>query len=234
MRKDLQMTIKYHHDLEQGTDLWHDVRRGILTGSNISDMLTPKLKQADNEKTKTIIYQAVIDRVHNWNEDPFYSFAMQRGHVEEIYAKDMYSKHYAQVKDCGFIENDNLGFRIGCSPDGLVGNDGGVECKSRNQAIQAKVIINNAIPEDDMLQVQMSLFVSGRDWWDYISYSNGLPMFVKRAEPIKEYFDAIKIAANAFEEKVNQHIEIYKANIENLYCAVRRDFDTGEAIKPSL
>ena len=135
------MTIKYHHDLIQNSDDWFKLRTGVVTASQTKLVLTPKLKISNNEKTRSHNYEIVAQRAMDHIEETYQSWDMQRGNVEEIYAIDLYSKHYDQVKPCGFITNDKLGFIIGMSPDGLVGEDGGVEVKSRCQKLQAQVII---------------------------------------------------------------------------------------------
>jgi len=70
--------------------------------------------------------------------------------------------------------------------DGLVGKDGLIEIKSRIQKHQIKTIIDDEVPLEYMLQIQTGLIVSERKWCDFISYSNGMPMFVKRVYPIVE------------------------------------------------
>ncbi len=227
------MTVEYHHDLIQNSDDWFQLRTGVITASQTKLILSPKLKVSSNDKERSYGYEIVAQRVMDHIEETYQTWAMQRGHVEEIYAKDLYSKHYAQVKDCGFITNDKLGFLMGCSPDGLVGTDGGVECKSRNQKIQTQVIIKDEIPELDMLQVQSHLFISERKWWDYISYSNGMPMYVKRATPDAKYFEAIEQAARQFEQKAQENLALYEKNSADLVPTERRDHETGEVMKPS-
>jgi len=228
------MTIEYHWDLIQKSDEWFKLKTGVVTASQTKLVLTPKLKSCNTDKkTSGYSYEIVAQRAMNHIEDTYQSWDMQRGNVEEIYAKDLYSKHKEQVRDCGFITNDKLGFIIGCSPDGLIGEDGGVEVKSRCQKLQVQVIIEDKIPDLDMLQVQTLLFVSEREWCDYISYSNGMPMYVKRAHPDMEYFTAIRKAFVEFEEKAQENMALYEKNIQGLIITERRDHETGEVIKPS-
>ena len=73
----------------------------------------------------------------------------------------------------------------------MVGDDGLIECKSRRQRFQIQTIADDEVPADYMIQLQTGLLVSERKWIDFISYSGGLPMFVKRVEPIPEYQEAI-------------------------------------------
>lgn len=230
------MTIKFYHDLQQGSQEWFDVRTGIITASQVKLILSKKLAKVNNEKSRAHVHEIAAQRAMENIEETFDTWAMQRGKIEEIYAKDLYSKNYAQVKDCGFITNDKLGFLMGCSPDALViGKKEGLEVKSRNQKLQMKVISEDEVPEDDMLQVQSSLYVSEFDVWNYISYSNGMPMYVKRVLPDPIYFKAIEETALDFEAKTKKTLADYNENVEKLRLihTERKDHETGLVIKPS-
>ena len=121
------MTIIYHNDIIQNEPEWYELRRGILTASKMKTLVTPTFKIADNASTKQLAFEMAAQRETKNTEETFQSYDMARGHIEEIYAKDLYSEHYAKITDCGFITNDMLGFPIGMSPDGLVGDVGGVK-----------------------------------------------------------------------------------------------------------
>jgi predicted phage-related endonuclease len=217
--------IEYHYDVEQGSDEWHDLRCGILTASEVKLILTPTLKVANNDKTRQHVYEIAAQRVTKYTEPQYISDDMLRGMSDEILAVDLYSSKYHEVKPCGFITNSNYGFVFGYSPDGLVGEDGLIEIKSRSQKYQMQTISNNQVPDDYMLQIQTGLFLTQRKWLDFISYCGGMPMFVKRVFPQQEYFDAIQSASEGFEEKVNEVIKAYNKNSVDLHHTEREDKD---------
>ncbi len=227
------MTIKYHTNVIQGTEEWHDLRNGIITASQVKTLLTPKLKIAANDKTRASGYEMIAQRATNHTEEIYQTWAMQRGHVEEIYAKDLYAKHKAPIKECGFITNDDYHFTLGFSPDGLIGDDGLIECKSRGQRFQAETIIKNEVPSEYMLQIQTGLLVTKRKWCDFISYSNGMPMFIKRVEPDHATFEMIVEACRQFELMAEENMKKYVENSADLIKTERRDHETGEVMKPS-
>jgi hypothetical protein len=227
------MTVNYMMDLMQGGDEWRQIRIGMLTASQIKLILTPTLKIANNDKTRAHLYEIVAQRAVNYIEPQYESWDMQRGTIEECYAKDLYSAKINQIKDCGFITNDKLGFALGFSPDGLIGDDGLIEAKSRNQKYQIQTIIEDKVPEDYILQIQTGLMVSERKWCDFISYSNGLPMFVQRVYPDQVIIDAISEAAVDFEEKVCALLKKYNANAAKFHKAERRDPEDGTLMKSS-
>jgi hypothetical protein len=210
------MAIKYFYDIVQGDNAWFEKRLGLVTASKINTILTPTGKPAKGEKVKMYAYEIASER-ETWRMEPqFVSFDMERGHIQEDLARQVYNESYAEVKLCGFIVNDNFGFKIGASPDGLVGVDGGIEIKSRLSKFQIQTVTEDIIPQEYMNQIQACMLVSGRKWWDYVQYSNGMPMYVKRVLPDHELQDAIVGAVTEFEQMVKEIRAVYNKNCEKL------------------
>jgi len=207
--------ITYHHEIYQGSDEWLELRRGILTASNMSLILTPTLKIAANDKSRSHLYELLAQRVSGYVEPSYISDDMLRGQDDEAEARDIYSKHFAEVDQVGFVTNDEWGFTLGYSPDGLVGDDGLIEIKSRRQKFQVCTIIDGAIPDEHTIQIQTGLLVSGREWCDFVSYSGGLPMAVVRAFPDETIQAAIIEAATAFEARLAEKLAAYQTAIKN-------------------
>ena len=210
------MAITYHTHLVQGDDEWLAARCGILTASEMKLIVTPTLKPAKNDKERSHLYELTAQRITKYVEPHYVSDDMVRGMEDEITARNLYSKYYASTTDCGFVTNDIWGFTLGYSPDALVGDNGLIECKSRRQKYQVETIIANAIPVDYMVQVQTGLLVTGRKWLDFVSYSAGLPMFVKRVYPDPVYQKAIVEAAAEFHARMVENMALYNAHSEGL------------------
>jgi len=219
MREDSNMTITYHHELVQGTDEWMAARCGLITASEMKHIITPTLKIANNDKTRAHVYELLAQRLTQYVEPSYISDDMLRGWDDEIKARDLYSRTYAQATECGFITNDRFGFVIGCSPDALVGDDGMLEIKSRRQKYQIETIIENVstetAPIDYMLQIQTHLLVSERAWCDFVSYSGGLHMCVIRVFPDPKIQTAIVEAAMAFEATIAEKRAVYDRVIQS-------------------
>lgn len=215
------MTIKYHKEVEQGSDEWFAMRCGILTASEVKLIITPTLKVANNDKTRSHVYEIASQRITEYVEPTYVSDDMLRGHDEEILAREKYREEFAEgeVSEVGFITNDHIltGTTIGYSPDGIVGDDGLIECKSRKQKYQLETILSKGMPDNSsincMLQIQTGLLVSERKWCDFISYSGGMPMFVHRVYPDKAVQAAIYEAAFIFEQKVREKISEYNNSL---------------------
>lgn len=216
------MTITYHPDLIQGSDEWIAERCGMLTAGSMDLILTPTLKMASNDKERSHLYELLAQRVTKYVEPSYIGDDMLRGLNEEVDARILYSEKYAMVTECGLVTNDALGFMIGFSPDGLVGDDGLIECKSRKQKYQAQTIIEGVVPNDFMLQIQTGLLVTERKWCDFVSYCGGMPMFVKRAYPDAIMQQAIVNAAMAFEERMTDKMQAYTLATAKLHATERK------------
>jgi hypothetical protein len=206
------MTLTVMPDLIQGTDEWHDQRRGMVTASVVDQLITTKtIQPANNDHSRSLVAQLVAERITGWTDPTYLGDDMLRGIEDEPRAIDVYSEHYAPVTTAGFMVRDDWGFPIGYSPDGLVGDDGLVEVKSRRPKKHLQTIIADEVPAENMAQLQCGLLVSGRQWIDYVSFCGGMPLYVKRTFPDPRWHDAIVAAARALEETAAAIVEKYQA-----------------------
>lgn len=210
------MTLRIH-DVEQRSEEWFALRRGIVTASSVGQLITPStLKPADNDKSRGLIAQLVAERITGWTEPTYQSADMLRGELDEPIARAVYAEHYAPVTECGFMVLESGGYRIGFSPDGLVGDSGLIEIKSRSPKAQVALIVNGEVPAEHMAQCQCGLWVSGREWIDYVSFSGGLPLWVKRVDGDPRWFDAIDETVQRFEATAAEQIDAYRAAVVGL------------------
>jgi len=207
------MTITMHEEVIQGSDEWLALRRGILTASEMKLIITPTLKIANNDKSRSHLYELLSQRISGYVEPGYVSDDMLRGYDDEDRARQAYTKHYAPARQVGFVTNDEWGFVLGYSPDALVGDDGQIECKSRRQKFQIETIIADEVPADYMIQLQTGLLVTGRKWCDFISYCGGLPMFTKRVLPDGKIQAAILDAAAAFYDELFDKYYAYNSRL---------------------
>ena len=210
------MSIKIYKELEQGSDEWLQARAGIVTASVVGQLVTPTLKTANNDTsrglTNTLVAERITGRVVQVNP----SQAMQRGTLDEPYGRAKYAEHYAPVDEVGFIVRDFGKFKLGYSPDGLVGDDGLIEIKSRDPKKHIATILADEVPAENMAQCQTGLLVTGRAWIDYTSYAGGMPLWTKRVYPDDRWFRAIKEAVNVFEANAADITNRYLAAVEGL------------------
>lgn len=209
------MTLHIYNDLEQGSDEWLKARCGLVTASTIGQLITPKtVRPANNDYSRALALTLIAERITGHVEPIHVTADMERGTLSEPYARDLYGEHYASVTEVGFMVRDFGAYRIGYSPDGLVGDDGLIEIKSRKQKIQLKTILEDAVPLENMAQIQCGLLVSGRSWLDYVSYCGGMPLFTKRVVPDPAWQRAIVDAVLAFEDNAALMIANYNEAVE--------------------
>ncbi len=202
----MAVTITFHRDLLQGSDEWLAARCGLLTASEIGAIVTPGFKPANNAASRAHLFDLVAQRITRHVDPRFITDDMLRGINDEGDARDLYARHRAPVQECGFITRAfDLGgvrFTLGYSPDGLVGDDGLIEIKSRRPKFQIETILNGEMPADFAVQVQAGMLIADREWCDFISYSGGLPLFVDRVERDPRCSAAILEACAAAEDRM--------------------------------
>ena len=139
---------------------------------------------------------------------------MGRGKEQEPDARRAYEVRTGNIVDLvGFINHPRL--LTGCSPDGLVDDDGGTEIKSVIPSVQIATIMDGGYPSEHVPQVQGCLWNTGRKWWDFISYSpdmlEHLQLYVYRVPPDPEYIERLSIEVSKFLREVD---ELYNTLME--------------------
>jgi hypothetical protein len=216
------VTLTIHTDLVQRSDEWYAARLGIVTASAVGKLVTPKtVRPASNPDSRKLTLALAAERITGWSEPSFTNDDMWRGIEDEPIAREKYATHYAPVIEAGFMTEDKWGFKLGYSPDGLVGDDGLIEVKSRRPKAHLETILADAPPLENMAQLQYALLVSGREWLDYISYCGGMPLWVKRVVPEQKWFDAIIEATTIFEASIDEMLRVYNASVIGLHPTER-------------
>ena len=186
--------------------------------------LPPAYRPATGETAKAFTALLVAERINGWSEPVRITDDMLRGVMDEPVAREVYAKHHGvDMQEVGLIVRDDWGFPIGYSPDGLVGDDGLIEIKSRRSRIQLATILADEVPAENMAQIQTGLLVTGRSWCDYVSYCGGMPLYVKRVYPDAEWHAAIVAAVRAFEESAAEMAATYTERTAGLPTTERVD-----------
>ena len=178
--------------------------------------LPPVYSVADNDGSRGLTATLVAERITGYVEPTFINSDMWRGIEDEPRALEVYGGHYEAVETCGFMVLETPTYKLGYSPDGLVGEDGLVEVKSRRQKKHLQTVLADEVPAENMAQLQTGLFVTGRKWIDYISYSGGMALWRKRVTPDDRWFAAIEQAVDKFEETAAAMIATYTHRTEDL------------------
>lgn len=182
-------------DVVQGTPEWNAARCGIPTSSSFDKLIT--IKGVPSKQKEKYLYTVAGEKVSGIKVETYQSFAMQQGVIKEEEARNYYKMLYdTEVQKVGFCLSDDGSY--GCSPDGLVGKDGGLEIKCPEIHTHVGYMIKGNLLDDYFQQAQGSLFVTGRKWWDIMSYFAGLRPVIIRVLPDKEFHRALEIELTNF------------------------------------
>lgn len=218
------MTLQVFSDLPQGSDAWLQARAGLVTASTVGQLITTRtLKAAANDTSRGLTATLVAERITGHVEMVQATGSMLRGQLDEPYARDYYSEHHAPVSEADFMVRQFDGYKIGYSPDGLVGDNGLIEIKSRAQKKHLATILADEVPTENMAQCQAGLLVSDREWIDYVSFCSGMPLWTKRVYQSAAWFRAIHEAAAQFETNAAAMTDTYLTAVEGLPATERLD-----------
>ncbi len=205
------------HECEQGSSEWFELRKGRPTASEFGRILTPKTLESGGAGSQSYINQlvgAMLSLIPEEGIENATSRSIRWGQQTEAEARSYYClDRGVDVKQVGFITTDDG--RFGCSPDGLVGEDddvdgcGGLELKCPQPATQVGRLLKGTLPDDYKGQVHGALIVTGRSWWDFLSYSPGLPPFLVRTFP-DDYTEKLKAALEEFWQRLVKTLDRIK------------------------
>lgn len=223
------MSLRILSDMVQRSDEWYAARCGIVTASAVGRLITPKtIKVASNDDSRGLADLLAAERVTGYVEETWTSSDMWRGIEAEPYARDLYSEHHAPADECGFMVREFDGFRIGYSPDGLVGDDGLIEIKAPRQKTHLATVVADTVPLHYMAQCQAALLVSDREWIDFVSYCGGMPLWVKRVTPDHRWRGAILQAVEQAEKAITETVAKWEQAVVGLPATKRIDFNDVE------
>ena len=192
--------------LEQGTPEWHAARLGIVTMSELKTLLV-KGKGPGGFGTGAISYmhQLIGERITGEPSDAFQGNAhTQRGHELEPVARELYQEASGlpRLEQVGIILNHGVGY----SPDCLVDSQGLAEIKTKLPKYQIELLLEGELPQEHVAQCQGGLWVSEREWIDFVSYWPGMPLFVKRAYRDEALIRTIAKRVEAFYEEMERRM----------------------------
>lgn len=161
----------------QGTYEWHTLRSGRFTATDASEIKTAK------KGLETCALEKATFRITQIPPDFVSTPAMERGKILEPRARNAYRMATGQeVQEVGFCVYDDF---VGCSPDGLVGDDGLIEIKCKTDKNHLFAVINNWIDPDHYAQMQFQMLVTGRKWCDYVLFNDNFaehPLYIQTVQ----------------------------------------------------
>jgi hypothetical protein len=179
----------YHWDIIQQTDEWHKVKELKMSASHATAI--GNCGKGLETYIRQLVRDTIVKRVNYTNKD------MERGNELEPIARLTYEFEYnCIVKQIGFITYSDF---VGISPDGLIdnfafiGDDGGLELKARNDDIHFGLLLGDPVDSSAIWQMNMSMLVTGRKWWDFGSYNPNFKqsLYIRRFYPDQTKFNSL-------------------------------------------
>jgi len=197
--------------LDQGTPEWHAARLGIITMSELKTLLVKgKGPGGFGAGALSYMHQLIGERITGEQSDAFQGNAhTQRGHELEPVARELYQEATGlpRLEQVGIILNHGVGY----SPDCLVDSNGLVEIKTKLPKYQIELLLADELPQGHVAQCQGGLWVSEREWIDFVSYWPGMPLFVKRAYRDEAMIRTIAERVEAFYEELERRMVLVMA-----------------------
>lgn len=170
-------------EIIQGSDEWKALRLGKVTASRVADVVG-RTKTGYGAGRANYMAQLIAERLTNTVAEAYTNAAMIHGTETEPEARSAYEFYQGvSVKEVAFVPHPAID-QAGCSPDGLVGDDGLVEIKCPNTATHLDTLLGHAVPSKYETQMQFQMACTGRQWCDFVSFDPRMPenmrLFIKR------------------------------------------------------
>jgi hypothetical protein len=187
-------------DVEQGEAEWFQCRLGIPTASKFATVMAK-----GEGKTRSEYMRRLAGEIYTGEPaESFQNVHMERGKIMEDEARDTYAFiENVEIKRVGFIRNGNKG----ASPDSLLGDNGGLEIKTALPHIQIDRLERDRLPPEHKAQVQGNLWISEREFWDFVSYWPKLPMLTVRVYRDEEYIKTMSDEIDRFNDELAELVE---------------------------
>ena len=197
---------------EQGSREWLAARAPIFTASEVWKLMCKQKNGTPYAARKDYITEIALSRITGEAPQSYSSSDMAEGTAREPVARFAYEIATGKdVETTGLWHNDIYG----ASPDGLVGDDGGVELKNPKPATHYKTLQTEKVPETYYWQVMQNLLVTNRNWWEYVSYH---PSFPEHAQMFRKRFNRIDVAEDL--AKLEKELVIANAEVEELVKSI--------------
>lgn len=187
-------------DCDQNSPEWISARLGIPTASKFATVMAKGEGKTRSEYMRKLAGEILTEEP----AESFTSVHTERGHEME----DIARREYAFITNhepfqVGFIRNGNKG----ASPDSLIGENGGLEIKTAMPHIQIDRLERDRLPPEHKAQVQGNLWVSEREWWDFVSYWPKLPVLTVRVYRDEEYIKTMAEEVDRFNDELAELVE---------------------------
>jgi putative phage-type endonuclease len=193
----------------QGSPEWLAARAGHATASCFAKVMAT-VKVGEASMRRDYRWQLVTERLTGQPVESYTNTAMQWGKDHEAEARMAYEAQEGEfVDEVGFLLHPEVQW-CGASPDGFVGDVGGVEIKCPFNSMVHVQTIEGGMPAEHRAQVQGSMWVTGRTFWDFISYDPRMP------EKLQLYVERIP-RDDAYIAKLAESVKAFLAEVDTMH-----------------
>lgn len=198
----------------QGSEEWDKLRCGIPTASNFDRIITPAKAELSASWPKYATELLGEEMGVIVPAPP--TFWMQWGTDHQPYAFAAYTAFTGRDSaEVGFVWPDDHK-RYGCSPDRLVGDNGLLEVKCPMPETVIGYHAKGVFPLEYKPQVMGQLWITGRDWCDFMAYHPQLKPFLVRVERDDKYIANLAVALDEFCE----HLDVMREKLRGIDQAI--------------
>lgn len=202
-------------DIEQGSADWFALRLGKPTSSNFAKIITPAQGKPSSQASG-YRHELLAEWLTGQPSEGYQNGWMERGTELEGQARAWYAWTHEEVEEVAFVWLDDER-TAGCSPDGLIGEKGGLEIKCPAPKTHVSYLLDGKLPTDYIPQVQGSLWITDRKWWDFLSYCPGIDPLVIRVARDEEYIAKLAKLVGAFVQTMQaEQEELIKRGLKPL------------------
>jgi len=203
---------------DQRTEDWYAARLGKVTASRFRDAIASLKSGAPAQAQRDYLTELVVERLTQQPIQRFQNAAMNWGTEQEPAARAAYERATGRiVEETGFVAHDTL--MAGCSPDGLVDWDGLIEIKCPFNTANHIETLLNGMPADHIPQVQGQMWITGREWCDFVSYDPRMPaelqLHVQRIQRDEAFIADLERRVTSFLAEVGTQVEALRRLAES-------------------
>ena len=191
-------------DITQGTPEWFAAKAGSVGASNIDKIITTK-GEPSKQRTEYMM-QLAGERLTGTCEETFQSIHMANGIEREASARALFEMvHEVECRQVGLVYKDEKK-DAHCSPDSLIDPTSGLEIKNPMMKTQVKYLLSGKLPTDYFGQVQMSLYVTERETWWFMSNYAGLPPLIIECHRDEAFLAKLESELKAFNQELEEMV----------------------------
>lgn len=197
----MTVTIYSSEDYPQGSEQWRALRVGKPTASNFDRIMAGGAGKTRDDYLRKIAGEIITG-------EPMVEFKseyMDRGSEREAELRAAFAMiENVEVQQVGFVERTEPYGKIGASPDGLIGDDSGLELKKAEPHVLISILKTNQVPTEHVKQIQGNMLVTGRSsWWIAIGFP-GMKMFRRKVRRDEAEIARLRIGLESFWRDLNE------------------------------